>query len=66
MFEPKKILVIATRRIGDVLLTTPLIRSLKQAYPDSKIDVVVYRKTASILSGNLDFDQLFQFNVIIL
>jgi len=60
MVEPKKILVIATRRIGDVLLTTPLIRSLKQAHPDSKIDVVVYRKTASILSGNLDCDQLLE------
>jgi len=60
MVEPKKILVIATRRIGDVLLTTPLIRSLKQAYPDSKIDVVVYSKTASILSGNLDCDQLLE------
>jgi len=60
MVEPKKILVIATRRIGDVLLTTPLIRSLKQAYPGSKIDVVVYRKTASILSGNSDCDQLLE------
>jgi len=60
MVEPKKILVIATRRIGDVLLTTPLIRSLKQAHPDSKIDVVVYRKTASILSGNSDCDQLLE------
>jgi len=60
MFEPKKILVIATRRIGDVLLTTPLIRSLKQAYPDSQIDVVVYRKTASILSGNSDCGQLLE------
>ena len=30
-----RILVVALRRLGDVLLTTPLMRSLKRAYPAS-------------------------------
>ena len=34
---PRRILVVVTRRIGDVLLATPLIRSLKQAWPQSRI-----------------------------
>ena len=46
------------RFLGDVLLTTPLIHSLKQAYPDARIDVLVYRNTAAMLEGNLDIHQI--------
>lgn len=49
-----RILVVALRRLGDVLLTTPLIRSLKRACPDGAIDVLVFRGTEGILSGNPD------------
>lgn len=55
---PKTILVIVTRRIGDVLLTTPLIRSLKNAWPDAQIDVLVFDGTAGILSANPDIRNL--------
>lgn len=51
---PANILVIATRRIGDVLLTTPLIRSLHRAWPEAKIDVLVFESTAGVLSSNPD------------
>src|SRR3954470_14137733 len=49
-----RILVVALRRLGDVLLTTPLIRSLKRAWPDGAIDVLVFRGTEGILAGNPD------------
>jgi heptosyltransferase-3 len=49
-----RILVIALRRLGDVLLTTPLIRSLKRAYPDATIDALVFAGTEGILAGNPD------------
>src|SRR3989440_7742656 len=49
-----RILVIALRRLGDVLLATPLIRSLKRAWPDSAIDVLVFSGTEDILAGNSD------------
>lgn len=49
-----RILVVALRRLGDVLLTTPLIRSLKRACPDAAIDLLVYRGTEDILAGNPD------------
>lgn len=52
-----RILVITLRRIGDVLLTTPLIRSLRRAWPDATIDVLVFHTTAGILAGNPDINR---------
>lgn len=49
-----KILLIATRQIGDVLLVTPLLFSLRRAYPDSIIDVLVYDNKGGMLEGNSD------------
>jgi heptosyltransferase-3 len=49
-----RVLVIALRRLGDVLLTTPLIRSVKRAYPQASIDALVFAGTEGILSGNPD------------
>ncbi len=49
-----RILLVALRRLGDVLLTTPLIRSLRRAWPDSTIDALVFAETAGILDGNPD------------
>ena len=53
-----RILVVALRRIGDVLLTTPLIRSLRRAWPDARIEVLVFADTAGILDGNPDIDRV--------
>ncbi|UCH47852.1 MAG: putative lipopolysaccharide heptosyltransferase III [Betaproteobacteria bacterium] len=55
---PATILVIVTRRIGDVLLTTPLIRSLKQAWPSANVDVLVFRGTEGVLAGNPDIGKV--------
>ncbi len=55
---PRRVLVIVTRRIGDVLLATPVIRSLKQAWPSATIDVLVFSSTASVLSANPDITHI--------
>jgi lipopolysaccharide heptosyltransferase III len=53
-----RILVVSLRRIGDALLTTPLIRSLRRAWPDAKIEVLAYPGPAGIIEGNPDVDRV--------
>lgn len=55
---PSRILVISLRRIGDLLLTTPLIRSLRRAWPEAEIDVLVFANTAGIIAGNPDITRV--------
>jgi len=50
--------VIAMQYLGDVLLATPLVHSLRQAYPNSRIDILVYESTAAMLEGNRDVDRI--------
>jgi heptosyltransferase-3 len=56
--ETPRILVVALRRLGDVLLTTPLIRSIKRAYPGAEIDALVFAGTEGILAGNPDLARI--------
>jgi heptosyltransferase-3 len=56
----KRILVVATRQIGDVLLTTPLIRAAKARWPDARIDVLGFAGTLGMLRGNPDISELIE------
>jgi len=51
---PSTVLVVVTRRIGDVLLATPLVRSIRRAWPDAAIDCLVFAGTEGILACNPD------------
>src|ERR1700731_1573957 len=51
---PNTILVICTRRIGDVVLVTPVMRSLKTKWPDAEIHVLVFEGTEGALENNPD------------
>ena len=54
MNTPHSALVVVPRRLGDVLLATPVMRSLKHAFPGCAIDVLVFTGTQATLSGNSD------------
>lgn len=58
MKPPQRVLLIVTRRIGDVLLTTPLLHSLRLAWPEAAIDVLVFRNTEGVLRGNPDIREI--------
>ena len=58
MADPRKILVIQLRRIGDVLLCTPAIRALRTRFPKSYIAFLVERESADILTLNPYLDEV--------
>jgi heptosyltransferase-3 len=51
---PRSVLIVVLRRLGDVLLATPLVRSIKHAWPQAAVDVLVFRGTEVMLAGNPD------------
>ncbi len=56
--SPRKILVVCPQRIGDVLLATPLVRSMKSAWPESTIHFLVFQGTEGALEGNPDIAEI--------
>ena len=48
----KRFLITVLRFHGDVLLTTPIINSIKRVYPDAMIDLLVYRDTGVLLEND--------------
>ncbi len=60
LVSPRKVLLIATRQIGDVLLATPLLRSLRMAWPEAQIDVLVFQRMGGMLEGNPDLNEIIE------
>lgn len=54
-----KILVIRRDNIGDLVCTTPLLRALREKYPDARIDALVNSYNAPVLTHNPDLDHVF-------
>lgn len=56
----RSVLVVVTRQIGDVLLTTPLIRAARRRWPQARIDVLGFSGTLGMLRGNPDVSALVE------
>lgn len=56
--ERKNILVVTLSNIGDVILTTPVIGSLKALFPSARFTVVVGPRAAELLRGSRLIDRL--------
>lgn len=54
-FRPKSILVFSTTALGDTLLSTPAIVSLRQSFPDARITFVISNKIAPLFE---DFEHV--------
>ena len=59
-FKPKKVLFIATRQIGDVLVTTPLISKARELWPDAEFHFLGYKGKLDMLKGNPDITQVIE------
>jgi len=58
--KPKKVLFIATRQIGDVLVTTPLISKARELWPDAEFHFLGYRGKLDMLYGNPDISEIIE------
>ena len=56
---PKRILILAIRAIGDIVLITPVPRLLKQKFPTSQLAVLADGASAQVLHNNPHIDRLF-------
>ena len=52
------VLVIKLRYIGDVLLATPVLQSLRAAWPEARVTVLVNRGTEGVLARNPHVDEV--------
>lgn len=57
---PRTVLVVCTQRIGDVLLSTALVRSIKRQWPQAQIDMLVYEGTDGVLENNPDLRRVIR------
>lgn len=60
--NPKKILIIQLRRIGDVIFTLPVARQLKQAFPAARVDFLVEKPADAIAARNRFVDQVLVYD----
>jgi ADP-heptose:LPS heptosyltransferase len=55
----RRILIVRTDRIGDIVLSTPALRALREALPQAEIDLVVQERYASLLEAYPGWNRLY-------
>jgi ADP-heptose:LPS heptosyltransferase len=60
----KRVLIVKFWAIGDVVMTTPLLTSLRARYPDVHITWAISRENAELLRGHSEIDRLWEVDVI--
>lgn len=64
--EVRKILIIRLDRVGDLILSTPAIRAVRQGYPHSRIDLLVGSYTRDLVVGNPCVDRVLVYKESVL
>jgi heptosyltransferase-2 len=60
--KTKKILLIRTDRLGDLLLTTPAIKAIRDAYPHAHISMMVRPYTEAVIRKNPYLDEVITYD----
>ncbi|MFQ6093265.1 MAG: glycosyltransferase family 9 protein [bacterium] len=50
--SPKRVLVVRTDRIGDVILTLPVVSALKEKFPEATVDMLLSPATCELVAGH--------------
>jgi heptosyltransferase III len=62
MITPENVLIVRTDRIGDVVLTLPMAKVLKEKYPSCKISFLLREYTAPLAENNRYVDDVISSN----
>lgn len=57
-----RVLIIRLSSIGDIILTTPILKQLKEKFPDIVIDFVVLKNFKDSIEGSPYIDNLILFD----
>jgi len=57
----EKILLVRLKRIGDILMTTPAVRAIRERYPHAHMTYVVEEPYRALVEGNPDLDEVVVF-----
>lgn len=60
--RPQRLLIIQTAFLGDAILTTPLIRGLKEIFPQTGIDILAIPETQAVFQNNPHLDRVYLFD----
>jgi lipopolysaccharide heptosyltransferase II len=57
-----KILVRVPNWLGDLVMSLPFIQSLKEIYPNSKVDIIIKKELVSFLESFSGYDRVYKFS----
>ena len=60
--SPKRILIVELKFIGDIIVTTPTIKALKQKFPEANMDILVPESMKDVLYGNPNINEILPFD----
>jgi heptosyltransferase-3 len=58
---PRKLLVVKRDKVGDLLLATPMLRVLREAMPDARIELLASDYNAWVVEGSRDVDHVWTY-----
>jgi heptosyltransferase-2 len=61
--QPKKILVRSTNWIGDAIMTTPAVRTIRENFPDAHITMLAYPWVADVFRASPHVDEVMLYDV---
>ena len=62
MDSPSKTLVIRFSSIGDIVLSSPLVRVMRSRFPDGQIDYVTRKEYGELVKSNQNLNHTFEFD----